>query len=469
MWVATLRGVFSRPLGNYSAAWTPRLQPNPSYLPGGANAGVQNSADMNIANDIQVDPKNQQHLLAALGWRNGAAYNGLYESTDGGTHWTRINPTGGLDATDIGYVNFAYSTDGKKLYLINQSPKRLNKPGFQNTLLDGVYESDKGLAGPWNKIGSSDKLGSQGSGSALGGNQGKGYSPGVQSWYNQSIAVDPANGNHVLVGLEEVYETERRLELDDGRPVLELLLQVLGARLVVSAERWAEPLPARAAHRPALDDDRKGRRRADAVHRQRRRRLQPSARRSHQHQRQRRRLEVAERRHDGRAAVLLRRRRQAGRQRLAPRPRLRRSSLVSGGLQDNGGSLLRPGAAKMVSNFGGDGGDVLVDPNNGCNIVQEYVYLTMEVTQTCANPGPASERVPRPERRDDVQHRAAGRQRAVHRALHGERQEHQPVDRGRYQPLVPGQGLRDPEPGRVAEDLLAALAGADVHGGRLLG
>ena len=40
----------------------------------------------------------------------------------------------------------------------------------------------------------------------------------------------------------------------------------------------------------------------------------------------------------------------------------------------------------MSSNFGGDGGDVLVDPNNGCNIVQEYVYLSMEVTQTCANP-----------------------------------------------------------------------------------
>jgi hypothetical protein len=40
----------------------------------------------------------------------------------------------------------------------------------------------------------------------------------------------------------------------------------------------------------------------------------------------------------------------------------------------------------MVSNFGGDGGDVLVDPNDGCNIVQEYVDLTMSVTQTCAHP-----------------------------------------------------------------------------------
>jgi hypothetical protein len=60
--------------------------------------------------------------------------------------------------------------------------------------------------------------------------------------------------------------------------------------------------------------------------------------------------------------------------------------IVSGGLQDNGGSILPGGAAKMSSNFGGDGGDVLVDPNDGCNIVQEYVVLAMRVTNTCARP-----------------------------------------------------------------------------------
>jgi hypothetical protein len=63
---------------------------------------------------------------------------------------------------------------------------------------------------------------------------------------------------------------------------------------------------------------------------------------------------------------------------------------VSGGLQDNGGSLIGASggtsSGTMVSNFGGDGGDVLVDPTDGCNIVQEYVYLSMSVTQTCAHP-----------------------------------------------------------------------------------
>ena len=37
----------------------------------------------------------------------------------------------------------------------------------------------------------------------------------------------------------------------------------------------------------------------------------------------------------------------------------------------------------MGSPFGGDGGDTLVDPNDGCRIVQEYVFLAMELTENC--------------------------------------------------------------------------------------
>src|SRR4029079_11370502 len=88
-WVATLRGIWSHPLSDYSAPWTLRFAPSPSYMPGGANAGAQNAAYMNIVNDLIVDPKNASHLLAAVGWRSGAAYNGFYESTDGGSSWNR--------------------------------------------------------------------------------------------------------------------------------------------------------------------------------------------------------------------------------------------------------------------------------------------------------------------------------------------------------------------------------------------
>src|SRR6185503_11820679 len=54
---------------------------------------------------------------------------------------------------------------------------------------------------------------------------------------------------------------------------------------------------------------------------------------------------------------------------------------IWGGLQDNGTSLLKPGVSQMVSPFGGDGGDVIVDPNDGRRAVNEYVYLTMARTQ----------------------------------------------------------------------------------------
>src|SRR5207244_9433625 len=60
---------------------------------------------------------------------------------------------------------------------------------------------------------------------------------------------------------------------------------------------------------------------------------------------------------------------------------------VSGGLQDNGGSLLLPedlsGSGTMGSPFGGDGGDTLVDPDDGCRILGEYVFLAMELTENC--------------------------------------------------------------------------------------
>jgi hypothetical protein len=46
----------------------------------------------------------------------------------------------------------------------------------------------------------------------------------------------------------------------------------------------------------------------------------------------------------------------------------------------------------MGSHFGGDGGDGAADPRNGCNQLQEYVYLAVKVTNNCAtNPGATSE------------------------------------------------------------------------------
>ncbi|MDX6359211.1 MAG: hypothetical protein QOH37_2265, partial [Nocardioidaceae bacterium] len=69
--------------------------------------------------------------------------------------------------------------------------------------------------------------------------------------------------------------------------------------------------------------------------------------------------------------------------------------VISGGLQDNGTSNLRGVQANgtnkdtvMGSPFGGDGGDAMADPADGCRQAQEYTNLSMSVTENCAvNPG----------------------------------------------------------------------------------
>ena len=63
--------------------------------------------------------------------------------------------------------------------------------------------SPASVTGRWNKIANEAKLAA--SGSALG--VGSGYGVGVQAWYNQDLAVDPANASHVYAGLEEVFES----------------------------------------------------------------------------------------------------------------------------------------------------------------------------------------------------------------------------------------------------------------------
>ena len=72
----------------------------------------------------------------------------------------------------------------------------------------GVYASNNGDPnGPWTKIASANKLASSGSAQFVP-RIGTGYRPGIQAWYNQFLAVDPANKDHLYLGLEQVYETQ---------------------------------------------------------------------------------------------------------------------------------------------------------------------------------------------------------------------------------------------------------------------
>jgi hypothetical protein len=375
VWAATNRGLFSHPMSSSSGAWHLEFTPNPSYLPGGANAGTANAAYKNIVNDVAVDPRNAKHVVVASAWRSGDTYNGFYETADytaGG--WQKVNPTGAMPADDIGYVTFAFSADGGKLYAINQSPKLLNKPaGNVNSYLDGIYVSNTGSpAGPWNKIADSSKLGN--SGSALKQTViGKGYGPGIQAWYNQFLTVDPANPNHIWAGLEEVYEST------DG-----------GANWKTIGPYWNFYFPCW-----NISDSKNTC--PDSTHPDQhsvavgngfvyvgndggiyRRPINGQTNRDG-HATDWKSL------NDGSMDAL-----QYYSVALGKDP-AKAGTVVSGGLQDNGASILRAGDTVMGSHFGGDGGDAQADPANGCRQVQEYTNLAMRVTENCnANTGPGT-------------------------------------------------------------------------------
>ncbi|WP_460934869.1 WD40/YVTN/BNR-like repeat-containing protein [Phycicoccus ginsengisoli] len=205
LFAATSHGLYRIDTATAGATWTAVLQP---AGPPTASANF-NLVVGNMISDVAVRPGTSgRQVLAVAGWRGGAPTNGLYVSGDGGAHFTSLpNPQGWVTPKAEGRTTLAYSAAGDRAYAIVQSPYLLNVGTNSKTLLQGVYESANGDPnGPWTKVATSSKLASSGSAQTIS-RIGKGYGPGVQAWYNQFLAVDPANKNHVYVGLEEVYET----------------------------------------------------------------------------------------------------------------------------------------------------------------------------------------------------------------------------------------------------------------------
>lgn len=207
---ASSHGLFRRPLtAGQSTPWTKVLAPCAGTGVSGIACGTTPEfAD--IANDIAVQPGGGgKKLLADVAWRGGAGYNGFYYSDDAGTSWHRANPTGAINPAETGNASFAYAADGSKLYVSMESPKLLNKAsgGGVSSVLAGVYVSESGNAdGAFKQIATTAKLSASGSAMKLNA-IGAGYQPGTQAWYDQTVAVDPADPDHVYLGLEEMFET----------------------------------------------------------------------------------------------------------------------------------------------------------------------------------------------------------------------------------------------------------------------
>ncbi|MFE9093084.1 glycosyl hydrolase [Streptomyces sp. NPDC007264] len=366
VWAATTHGVWSHSTKTLKGPWKLQFAPNPDYLPGGAKAGEPSAPYKNITSDVAIDPKDPRKVVLAVGWRSGDTYNGFY--TRGAHGWERLTGLGDLpsDSDDVGNVTFARSADGSRYYAIDQSPAMT--ASNPDSGLAGVFVSKSGSpTGPWTRIADHTRL--RDSGSAL---TGAGYQPGVQAWYDQFLTVDPKNPDHVYAGLEEVFETK------DG-----------GADWTVPGPYWnfgfpcwsIDPARQSGACPPTTHPDQH----AVAIGSDGgkpyvvvgddggvfRRPVDGSAN-ADGHATDWTSL------NDGTMDALQYYSVGVG---IDPAAR---GVAVSGGLQDNGQSILRPGDRVMGSNFGGDGGDTIVDPANGCNVAAEYVYLAVSVTQNCA-------------------------------------------------------------------------------------
>ena len=347
VFAATSRGLYKHSTTDLTAAWTKVFDAATfgyAAIPYG----------LSIVNDVVVRPgTNGQYIVANMSWRNGTAYDGFYVSTDGGSTFRQVSTLGAIVDSDIGSTSFAYSADGAKLYAVVESPFQITHfTQSGGTTLQGVFVSPSGSAsGPWNKIAESRKLAT--SGSALY-NYFRGFNPGVQAWYNRFIGVDPLDSEHVYLGLEEVFETQ------DG-----------GNSWFAIGPYWNFGLPCSAGGLDAC----------------------PKTTHPDQHavliangtvyvgndggvwSRSTDNHEVAGW-NDLNATLRTLQYYSAGAGKVPG------GDAIWGGLQDNGQSLILPRGSTMVSPFGGDGGDTLIDPNNGDRAVVEYVFLDMALTTT---------------------------------------------------------------------------------------
>lgn len=335
-YAATNNGLFRLAAG--AASWTEVLDPagpvdDPPY-------------DQQVT-DVAIQPgSNGSVVIAAIGWHGpgNTKFNGFYQSTDGGLTFTKVTPTGSqFNAGDIGRTTFAYSADGSKLYAIVQSPAAQGAGAA--SVLQGIFSTSgtpASVTGPWTRIATATTLQNSGSAAPTFGR------PGVQTWYNQDLAVDPANPNHIYAGLEEVYEST------DGGTTWITASPYWNYNFACDANGTCPNTTHPDQHAMMITDSKIVIGNDGGVYSRPLSDTQPDGNWTDLNATLRN-LQY----YDARAA--------------------KNGSTMSvwGGLQDNGSALLRAGNSQMAEPAGGDGFDVIVNPQNANEIAGEYVDGTM--------------------------------------------------------------------------------------------
>jgi len=330
-------------------------------VPDPSGGPSQQSPYNNICNDVAIDPQSHsQRVIANCAWRGGAAYNGFYLSTDAGETFSLANPRGALNPQDVGRSTFAYSANGTHLYAIVESIGKLTSD--KSTVLSGVCDSPTGdVNGPWNKIAESQKLMNAGSGQKP-----VGYRPGIQAWYNQMLEVDPNDPLHLVIGLEEVYEThDAGVSWNAIGPFWNFDFPCYS---ISDAHNTCPPTTHPDQHSIAISDGFLYVGNDGGLYRRPLNGTVNSNGNATDWQSLNANLRTLQYYSVGVGKVT-------------------GGVAVAGGLQDNGGSLLLPedrvGSGQMGSPFGGDGGQTILDRDNGCKILTEYVNLDLWVTTNC--------------------------------------------------------------------------------------
>jgi hypothetical protein len=242
-YVATSKGLFRSTDGGLSYVNV--------NLPTGSCAGDTTTVSCGFANHV-TDVAVQQGsgaVIAAVGWAYGqrqtkagfvmAPQNGIYTSPTGAPGSFSFQDPGASAPTKNGFaptpvvgrttlaIANGPNQDHNVVYALVQDATKLSncfdaidipictgtgdESLVQATYLDGAYVS-RDFGKTWTKIMTPDQLRAPGTGSAL--EVGiLGYGPGIQSWYNNWIQVDPTATDplthaptRIVFGLEEIWE-----------------------------------------------------------------------------------------------------------------------------------------------------------------------------------------------------------------------------------------------------------------------
>ncbi|MGH7598227.1 MAG: fibronectin type III domain-containing protein [bacterium] len=166
---------------------------NPEVLVAATSDGIYRTSDggstwtqqLNLASgrntyDIVINPTNSNILFAAL-YSYNSSNNGVYKSSDNGVTWTKLTSGLPLDATTTGRISLSISPSNPNVVYAGFSKA-------SDSALLGIYRTSDGGNNWTLQSTSPNHYGSQG-------------------WYNNVIAVDPANPDIVYSGGLYMYKS----------------------------------------------------------------------------------------------------------------------------------------------------------------------------------------------------------------------------------------------------------------------